>query len=104
MPPAPEFPTAWIFENSQKTFIFDPIRGYRLTQIPAQHARLTNGTVEYVGTYVGNVQGSPDQHNFSIRKTGKLDKRYLIFAASMTSAQFLKTNWPDQVEKMNIKK
>ncbi len=59
----------WIFEESHRTIHFDPVLGYRLTQVPSRHARITYGKVEYVGTKLGNAQGFPDRDDFSVPAT-----------------------------------
>src|ERR1700722_14651518 len=48
--------TFWIVEDKDSV-CFDPILGYRISQSPGRFARVTNGTVEYVGTFRGNAQG-----------------------------------------------
>lgn len=90
--------TFWIFEESGRTFHFDPVRGYRLTTTPSRVARITNGEVEYVGVYRGNEQGFPDQDDFTVDKPAHVDKRYLVFGDSFTAAQFLHRNWPEYIE------
>jgi hypothetical protein len=88
----------WIFEDSGRTVQFDAIRGYRLTTIPSRFARVTNGSLEYVGTLRGNSQGFPDRHDFTRRQPPSVVKRYVVFGDSFTAAQFIQQNWPDFIE------
>ena len=89
----------WFFEDSGKTILYDKKIGYKLSEIPSKHAKISNGIIEYEGIYVGNKQGFPDKNDFipDPKDTNKL--RYIIFGDSFTSAQFLKINWPERVEK-----
>ena len=87
-----------IFEESGRTFHLDSVRGYRLTRVPSRFARITKGTVEYVGAYKGNTQGFPDRDDFSIKTPAHISKRYIVFGDSFTSAQFIQTNWPEALE------
>ena len=95
---APAFYSVWIFEDSQQTIHFNQIRGYWLTEKPSRHARITNGEIEYIGTYVGNAQGFPDRHDFSRKKSNNVSKRFIVFGDSFNSAQFIETSWPDRLE------
>jgi hypothetical protein len=89
----------WIFEESSKTFQFDPVLGYRLTQTSSRTARIDNGELEYLGVYRGNKQGFPDADDFTIKKPSKEIKRYLVLGDSYSAAQYIQMNWPDYVEK-----
>jgi hypothetical protein len=48
--------TFWIVEDKE-SYRFDPIIGYRVSQAPVRFSRVTNGTLEYVGTLRGNALG-----------------------------------------------
>ena len=89
----------WIFEESNKTFHFDPVLGYRLTQTPCRTARIDNGELEYLGTLRGNKQGFPDANDFTEKKSSKEIKRYLVLGDSYSAAQYIQMNWPGYVEK-----
>jgi hypothetical protein len=54
----------WLFENSQATIHFDPIRGYRLEATPSRWACISHGTVEFVSALRGNNLGFPDRDDF----------------------------------------
>ncbi|MAR08465.1 MAG: hypothetical protein CL681_00650 [Blastopirellula sp.] len=90
--------TFWVFEESGRTFHFDPIRGYRLTPLPSRVARVTHGRVEYLGVYRGNEQGFPDKDDFTIRKPNDVQQRFLVLGDSFSAAQFNHRNWPDSIE------
>jgi hypothetical protein len=90
----------WIYENTGRTIHFDPVRGYRLTSTPSRFARITKGTVEYVGTLRGNAQGFCDRDDFSPERSQPRYLRLAVFGDSYTAAQFLKQEWPDAVEDM----
>lgn len=89
-----------VYENAGQTLHFDPVRGIRLQPVPSRYARITNGTLEYIGHARGNNQGFPDRDDFGPeRSTSRLGRRRLaVFGDSFTAAQFLKIDWPDRVE------
>lgn len=87
-----------VYENAGQTLHFDPIRGYRLTQTPSRYARITDGTLEYVGHARGNNQGFPDRDDIQPERSDLRKRRLAVFGDSFTAAQFLKTDWPDLVE------
>jgi hypothetical protein len=87
-----------VYENAGKTIRFDPVRGYRLGPTPSRYARITDGTVEYVGQVRGNNEGFPDRDDVSPTRSGLGARRLAVFGDSFTAAQFLKINWPDLVE------
>jgi hypothetical protein len=89
-------PSLWIFED-RGTIRFDPVLGYRLSEIPERWARITYGEVEYLGTLRGNAQGFPDDRDFSPRRTGA-EPRLAVFGDSFTAAQFFPRSWPAAVE------
>jgi hypothetical protein len=93
-PPA----SIWLYEGSGNTVHFDPIRGYRLTDVPSRMTRITRNTVEYVGVLRGNNEGFPDRDDFYPRRGPQGGKRIAVFGDSYTAAQFLGQNWPDYVE------
>ncbi|HEV3167684.1 MAG TPA: SGNH/GDSL hydrolase family protein [Isosphaeraceae bacterium] len=88
----------WLFEDSGRTWHFDAVRGYRLTQTPSRFARITNGNTEFLGTARGNVQGFPDRHDFSRKRQVPGVPRVAVFGDSFTEAQYLRLNWPARVE------
>jgi hypothetical protein len=90
----------FIWEESGRTVQFDPIRGYRLTKIPSRVARVTHGTIEFVGTVKGNAQGFPDADDWTFKKSPDV-KRYLVFGDSFSAGTNLDINWPDRVERAN---
>jgi hypothetical protein len=89
-----------VYENAGRTLRFDPIRGIRLEPVSSRYARITNGTLEYVGHARGNNQGFPDRDDFRPeRATSTLGRRRLaVFGDSFTAGQFLQIDWPDRVE------
>jgi hypothetical protein len=87
-----------VYEDAGKTLHFDPIRGVRLEPTPSRYARITNGTLEYIGHARGNNEGFPDRDDFSPPRSVPAKRRLAVFGDSFTAAQFLKTNWPDLVE------
>jgi hypothetical protein len=93
-PPA----SVWLYEESGNTVHFDPVRGYRLTDVPSRITRITRKTVEYVGVLKGNNQGFPDRDDFFPQRGQESAKRFAVFGDSYTAAQFLGQNWPDYVE------
>lgn len=88
----------WVFEETHRTIHFDPVLGYRLTQVPSRYARITYGKVEYVGRKVGNAQGFPDRDDFSIQATSTGGRRFAVLGDSFTAGTYLERNWPDHVE------
>lgn len=86
------------FDESAKTIFFDPIRGYKLATIPSRFARITNGTIEYVGRFKGNSEGFPDTDDFLGKRNSPSTRRFAVFGDSFTAGQFLERNWPDRVE------
>lgn len=97
-PPSYYSSSTWVFEDSWKTVHFDPTRGYTLTEIPSRWARVTKGTVEYIGVLKGNNQGFPDRDDFSANRESREEKRLAIFGDSFSAGQYLRMNWPDSVE------
>ena len=95
---AGESSSFWIFEDSGKTIHFDRIRGYTLTDEPSRFARVTNGTLEYLGTLKGNNYGFPDRDDYSPEMRPQVDRRFAVFGDSFTAAQYLEKNWPDELE------
>ena len=93
--------SAWIFENSGKTIHFDPVRGYKLSPTPSRFARITEGTIEYVGTWRGNSQGFPDRDDFSSKRKDPDSLRLTVFGDSFTAAQYIDKNWPDALEDLD---
>jgi hypothetical protein len=88
----------WIYENVGQTVQFDSVRGYSLARTPSRFARISNGEIEYVGSFSGNAQGLPDRDDFSILHPGDEFRRYAVFGDSYTAAQYLAINWPDMAE------
>jgi hypothetical protein len=88
----------WLFEDSGRTWRFDAVRGYRLTSTPSRFARITQGTVEFLGTARGNAQGFPDRDDFTTRRKAGGALRIAVFGDSFTEAQYLRQNWPDRAE------
>lgn len=93
--------SVWLFEESGRTWHFDPVRGYRLTSTPSRFCRISNGKFEYVGTARGNSQGFPDRDDFGPKRSAPGVKRYAIFGDSFTEAQYLAHNWPDRAEDLS---
>ncbi|MDA0834052.1 MAG: hypothetical protein O2955_19980 [Planctomycetota bacterium] len=89
-----------VYEQSEKSLLFDPIRGYRLTETPARFMRFTVSQPEYVGTLRGNAQGFPDRDDFTTKKTDPHRRRFAVLGDSFTAAQFIERNWPDRVEEL----
>jgi hypothetical protein len=87
-----------VYESAGKTLHFDPIRGIRLGPTPSRYARITNGTLEYIGHARGNNEGFPDRDDVSPARSSPPKRRLAVFGDSFTAAQFLKTSWPDLVE------
>ncbi len=90
----------WVFEESGRTFHFDPIRGYRLSEVPSRVARITRGQVEYASVVRGNNQGFPDRDDFGPEREPGDGRRIAVLGDSFTSAQFLEVNWPDRAEEI----
>ena len=88
----------FIQEETEETILFDPVRGYRITEKPARLARITQGELEFLGTFRGNNEGFPDRDDFHPNREQKDKKRFAVFGDSFTAAQFLDTNWPDRAE------
>lgn len=99
-PPSYYSSSVWVFEDSGKTVHFDSVRGYTLTQTPSRWARVTRGTVEYVGVLRGNNQGFPDSGDFSANRRDGEGKRWAVFGDSFSAGQYLKKNWPDAAEEL----
>ena len=78
---------------------YDPVRGCLLAQHPSRIAIVaSNGLVETEGIVKGNNCGFPDRDDFQLERGKTQTRRYAVFGDSMTSAQFLKRNWPDMAE------
>ena len=88
----------WIYEHVGQTVQFDPVRGYTLARTPSRFARISNGEIEYIGSFSGNAQGLPDRDDFSILHPGDGLRRYAVFGDSYTAAQYLDINWADRAE------
>ncbi len=88
----------WLYEDSGRTWRFDPIRGHRLSRTPSRFLRSTNGRLEYVGTARGNSQGFPDRDDFGPKRPVEGRRRIAVFGDSFTEAQYLGQNWPDRAE------
>lgn len=88
----------FVYEESARTVVFDPIRGYRLTGVPARFARVTAGEVCYRGVLRGNDEGFPDRDDFGPQRDDPATRRVLVLGDSFSAAQFLDCNWPDRVE------
>lgn len=87
-----------VYENAGQTLHFDPIRGIRLTSTPSRYARITNGTLEYIGRARGNNEGFPDRDDVHPPRANPASRRLAVFGDSFTAGQFLSVNWPDRVE------
>jgi hypothetical protein len=88
----------WLFEDSGRTWRFDPVRGYRLTATPSRFLRCTDGRFEYVGTARGNAQGFADRDDFTTKRTRPGVRRIAVFGDSFTAEEHLGQNWPDRAE------
>ena len=88
----------WLFEDSGRTWQFDPVRGYRLTTTPSRFLRATDGRLEYVGVARGNAQGFADRDDFTPRRTRPGVRRIAVFGDSFTAEEHLGQNWPDRAE------
>jgi len=78
---------------------YDPVRGCLLAQHPSRTAIVaSNGLIETEGIVKGNNRGFPDRDDFQLEREKAGTRRYAVFGDSMTSAQFLKINWPDMAE------
>lgn len=88
----------WLFEDSGRTWRFDPVRGYRLTSTPSRFLRATDGRFEYVGLARGNAQGYADRDDFTPRRGGGGARRIAVFGDSFTTEEHLGQNWPDRAE------
>jgi len=97
VPSFDEDASIWLFEDSQDTIRFDPIRGVRLTSTPARTARITHGTIEYLSEVRGNNQGFPDRDDFTAYRDGARP-RVAVFGDSFSAASYLEKNWPDYAE------
>jgi hypothetical protein len=85
-------------EDIHDTFVFDPVRGFRLTRTPARTARITNGHIEYVGAFRGNNQGFPDRDDFGPSRPAGGGLRLAVLGDSFSHAHYLSENWPDHAE------
>jgi len=88
----------WLFEDSGRTWRFDPVSGYRLSRTPSRFIRVTNGALEFVGTARGNSQGFADRDDFGPKRPQPDVPRIAVFGDSFTEAQYLGQNWPDRAE------
>lgn len=88
----------YVIEDGPRTARFEPKRGYTLLEEPSRQAKITQGTVEYVGAWRGNNQGFPDQDDFLPERPDDRTLRVAVFGDSFTAAQYIETNWPDRVE------
>jgi hypothetical protein len=93
-----------ITEDTGKTIEFDPIRGYRLNMTPARTARITDGRIEYVGSYRGNAKGFPNRDDFGPRREGTYKRRFAVFGDSFTHAPYLGQNWPERAEDLTLER
>jgi hypothetical protein len=89
--------TFWIIEDKDSVR-FDPILGYRISQNPVRFARVTNGTVEYVGTFHGNAQGFHSAKDFTVKKPAGIKHRDILLGDCFSSGTYIEKNWPTRVE------
>ncbi|MFN0195651.1 MAG: hypothetical protein ACKVT0_02840 [Planctomycetaceae bacterium] len=87
-----------VYENSDRTLRFDPVRGCFLATTPSRFTRVVEGEHEYVGVMRGNAQGFPDRDDFEIQRKTPEQRRIAVFGDSFTAAQYLERSWPDAVE------
>ena len=87
-----------VYENGGQTLHFDPIEGIRLGPTPSRYARITNGTLEYIGHARGNNEGFPDRDDMHPSRSNPASRRLAVFGDSFTAGQFLKIDWPDRAE------
>lgn len=87
----------WIY-SGDKTFKFDPVRGFRLTTDVTMESRITNGEIEYVGASHGNSVGYPG-HDFTPKRQDQR-RRFAVFGDSFTHGVMLPRTWPDYVENL----
>lgn len=92
--------SCWLFDRSDRTFRFDPARGYALTQTPSRFARITLDQVEYAGAYRGNNQGFQDLDDFGPARERPGARRIAVFGDSFSTGAFLEMNWPDRAERL----
>jgi hypothetical protein len=88
----------WVYEESHRTIHFDPVSGKRVMPIGARWARITKGTVEYVGLLKGNNEGFSDRDDFAVKRSQSKKRRFAVFGDSFSTAQYIQKNWPDFVE------
>lgn len=79
---------------------FDPISGFRYTQVPSRLTRISHGEIEYVTSFRGNAQGFSDRDDFQPRRGSDRALRLAVLGDSFTAAEHLTVNWPDQIEAM----
>ncbi|NLX12033.1 MAG: hypothetical protein GXY44_00055 [Phycisphaerales bacterium] len=92
--------SVWIFEHPEQTMVFDPVMGYRLTEVPSRIARITRGQVEYVSVMRGNNQGFPDRDDFGPERSEPNTIRVAVIGDSFTAGEYLDYNWPDRTEQI----
>ena len=85
-------------KNPKKTVVFDPVRGFRLNEIPSRILRITKGEIEYVGKEKGNNQYFQDRDDWYPLNSNKNIARWAVFGDSFTAGPYLEMNWPDRVE------
>ena len=90
--------SVWVAEDAGKTVQFDPVMGYKLTETPSRFTRITDGVLNYVGTFEGNAQGFPDRDDFPAERASPDQRVFAVFGDSFTAGNFLSRNWPDRAE------
>ncbi len=87
-----------VFEASEKTILFDPVLGVRVTNVPSRAARVTDGTIDLVERFVGNAQGLSDRRDFTIQRAPGEELRLAVLGDSFTAMKALDVLWPERTE------
>ncbi len=87
-----------VFEASERTILFDPVLGVRITPIPSRAARLTDGKVDHVERFEGNAQGFSDRRDFTVKRADGESLRLAVLGDSFSAMKALDILWPERVE------
>ena len=87
-----------VFEASEKSILFDPVLGVRITHVPSRASRLTDGKLDLIERFEGNAQGLSDRRDFTMQRSDGDELRLAVLGDSFSAMKALDVLWPERVE------